>query len=593
MKAPTNYKDGRGTSPPGVKNEEIAARFSEIADMLDILGEDTFRVLSYQRAARQLESLTENVDDLVRAGRVDQIPGIGAALAEKITEYVTTGRIAFHEELRAKFPPGVLDLLKVRGLGPKKVKILWQQLGITDLDTLKAAAEKHLLRRVKGFGEKTEENLVRAIELVKEGQARAFLVDAARVVDAITEGMKGSNTIERVEAAGSFRRMRETVGDVDILAVARNRAAAAAAFEHLPGVVEVLASGETKVVIRHAYHDYEGSPRTIQVDLRILDPDSWGAGLQYFTGSKDHNIRLRTMAERRGVKMNEYGAFRDEKRIAGETEESMYSCLDLAWIPPEMREDQGEIDLAASGRLPRLVELSDIRGDFHVHTDATDGTEPLEAMVEAARRRGYSFVGISDHSVSATVAGGMTAEQALTRRDRVRALNRDLKGLTVLLGTECDILDGGQMDYPDEVLKELDFVIASVHSRFTQPRETQTARIVAAAQNPNVDILGHPTTRQIGWRGPIELDLDAVFKACARAGTAIELDADPRRMDLNSPQARAAKNAGCTLSVDTDAHASGNLAWMRFGVGTARRAWLTPTDVLNTWPLEKMREFLR
>ena len=271
----------------------------------------------------------------------------------------------------------------------------------------------------------------------------------------------------------------------------------------------------------------------------------------------------------------------------------MYSCLDLAWIPPEMREDQGEIDLAATGRLPKLVELSDIRGDFHVHTDATDGTEPLEAMVEAARRRGYSFVGISDHSVSATVAGGMTADQALARRDRVRALNRDSKNFTVLLGTECDILDGGEMDYPDEVLEELDFVIASVHSRFTLPRETQTPRIVAAAENPHVDILGHLTTRQIGWRGPIELDLDAVFKASARAGTAIELDADPRRMDLNSPQARAAKNAGCTLSVDTDAHASGNLAWMRFGVGAARRAWLTPTDVLNTWPAEKMREFLR
>src|SRR5437879_10328443 len=378
MKAPRNYKDGRETSPPDVKNEEIAARFSEIADMLDILGEDTFRVLSYQRAARQLESLTENVEDLVTSGRVDQRPAMGSALAEKTTQYVTTGRIPYHEELRAKFPPGVLDLLRVRGLGPKKVKILWQQLGITDLDTLKAAAEKHLLRRVKGFGAKTEENLVRAIELVKAGQAGAFLVDAARVVDAITEGMKANKTVERIEAAGSFRRMRETVGDVDILAVAKNRAAAGAAFERLPGVVEVLASGETKVVIRLAYHDYEGSPRTIQVDLRILDPDSWGAGLQYFTGSKDHNIRLRTMAERRGVKMNEYGAFRDEKRIAGETEESMYSCLDLAWIPPEMREDQGEIDLAATNRLPKLVELSDIRGDFHVHTDATDGTEPLD-----------------------------------------------------------------------------------------------------------------------------------------------------------------------------------------------------------------------
>src|SRR2546428_4713156 len=511
-----------------MKNEEIAARFGEIAAMLDILGEDTFRVLSYQRAARQLEDLTEDVEGLVRQGRLNQVPGIGPALAEKITEYVTTGRIAYHDELRAKFPPGVLDLLKVRGLGPKKVKVLWQQLGITDLDTLKSAAEKHLLSRVKGFGEKTEENLLRAIAAVKEGEARSFLVDAARIVDGIVERMQASKTVGRIDAAGSFRRMRETVGDIDILAVAKDRSAAGTAFERLPDVVEVLASGETKVVVRMAYHDYEGAPRTIQVDLRILDPDAWGAGLQYFTGSKDHNIRLRTMAERRGLKMNEYGMFRDEKRIAGDTEESMYSALELAWIPPEMREDQGEVDLAATGRLPKLVELSDIRGDFHVHTNATDGTEPLEAMVEAVRHRGYSFVGISDHSVSATVAGGMTADQALARRDRVRSLYRDSEGFTVLLGTECDILDGGQMDYPDEVLNELDFVIASIHSRFTLPQETQTARLVAAAQNPNVDILGHPTTRQIGWRGPIQLDLDAVVKASGRAGTADDIDVDPR-----------------------------------------------------------------
>ncbi len=575
-----------------MKNEEIAARFGEIAAMLDILGDDTFRILSYQRAARQLEALTENVEDLVRGGRVDQIPGIGPALAEKITEYVTTGRIAYHEELRAKFPPGVLDLLKVRGLGPKKVKVLWQELGITDLDTLRAAAEKHLLRRVKGFGEKTEENLLKAIALVKEGEARAFLVDAARVVDLIVERMRASKTVERIEAAGSFRRMRETVGDIDILAVAKNRGAAGEAFERIPGVVEVLASGETKVVVRMEFHDYEGSPRTIQVDLRILDPDNWGAGLQYFTGSKDHNIHLRTMAERRGLKMNEYGVFREEKRIAGDTEESMYATLNLPWIPPEMREDQGEIDLAVAGRLPTLVELPDIRGDFHVHTDATDGTEPLEAMVEAARRRGYGFVGISDHSVSATVAGGMTAEQALGRRDRVRALNKEMKGFTVLLGTECDILDGGEMDYADEVLKELDFVIASVHSRFTLPEAQQTARVVAAVENPHVDILGHPTTRQIGWRGPIQVDLDAVFKACAKVGTAIEVDADPRRMDLSATQARAAKNAGCTITVDTDSHASANFAWMRFGVGTARRAWLTPDDVLNAQPMQKIRDFL-
>lgn len=574
-----------------VQNEEVVALFNEIADMMDILGEGTFRVLSYRRAARQIESLTEALEDLVREGRVARIEGVGPNLAQKIEEYVTTGKIASHEELRAKLPSGVLDLLKVRGLGPKKVKVLWQELGITDIETLRTAAQKHLLRRVKGFGERTEENLLRGIELMKEGQARALLADAARVLDDVLAALRASGTMERVEAAGSFRRMRENVGDLDLLAVAEDRTGASAAFTRLPGVIEVIAAGETKATVLLAYHDYEGARRTIQVDLRILDADSWGAGLQYFTGSKDHNIRLRTMAERRGLKLNEYGVFRDEAKVAGKTEESVYAALDLAWIPPEMREDLGEVDLAMAGRLPKLVELEDIRGDFHVHTDATDGTEPLEAMVDAARRRGYAFVGISDHSVSATIARGLTAEQALERRDRVRALNREGKGIAVLLGTECDILDGGAMDYTDEVLKEFDYVIAAVHSKFTLPEKEQTERVAAAVRNPHVDLLAHPTTRQFGWRGPIQIDLEEVFAACAKAGTAIEIDAHPRRMDLNGAQARAARKAGCTISVDTDAHASAGLGWMRFGVGTARRAWLTKDDILNTGSMERVKAF--
>ena len=574
-----------------VQNEEVVALFNEIADMMDILGEGTFRVLSYRRAARQIESLTEALEDFVREGRVARIEGVGPNLAQKIEEYVTTGKIASHEELRAKLPSGVLDLLKVRGLGPKKVKVLWQELGITDIETLRTAAQKHLLRRVKGFGERTEENILRGIELMKEGQARALLADAARVLDDVLAALRASGTMERVEAAGSFRRMRENVGDLDLLAVAEDRTGASAAFTRLPGVIEVIAAGETKATILLAFHDYEGARRTIQVDLRILDADSWGAGLQYFTGSKDHNVRLRTMAERRGLKLNEYGVFRDEARVAGKTEESVYAALDLAWIPPEMREDLGEVDLAMAGRLPKLVELEDIRGDFHVHTDATDGTEPLEAMVDAARRRGYAFVGISDHSVSATIARGLTAEQALERRDRVRALNREGKGIAVLLGTECDILDGGAMDYTDEVLKEFDYVIAAVHSKFTLPEKEQTERVAAAVRNPHVDLLAHPTTRQFGWRGPIQIDLEEVFAACAKAGTAIEIDAHPRRMDLNGAQARAARKAGCTISVDTDAHASAGLGWMRFGVGTARRAWLTKDDILNTGSMERVKAF--
>jgi DNA polymerase (family 10) len=570
-----------------VTNQEIVVLFNEIADMMDILGEDSFRVLSYRRAARQLESLTEVAADLVRQGRVHTIPGIGSALAEKIKEFVQTGKMETHEELRGRFPPGVLDLLRLRGLGPKKVRVLWQELGITDIDMLKKAAETHRLQRLSGFGEKTEANLLRSIELAKEGASRLLLMEADGIAARVIGHLQRAGVVGTVMAGGSLRRMKETVGDVDILAVTSDPERAMKAFVGMPEVREIVAAGEKKSVVL-----YRHDSRHVQVDLRLFGADSWGAALQYNTGSLDHNVRLRTMAERSGLKLNEYGVYRGDERIAGASEEDVYAALGLPWIPPEIREDQGEVQAAKEGRLPRLVEPTDIQGDFHVHTNETDGTEPLEAMVDAARECGYAFVGISDHSVSAAVAFGLPADKALARRDRVRGLNRERKGFTALLGTECDILGGGEMDYPDEVLREFDFVIASVHSRFTQPREEMTARVVAAVSNPHVDILGHPTTRKIGERDPVDLDLEEVFAACAKAGTAIEVDADPRRMDLDAPKARAAKEAGCTLAVDTDAHGSRELGWMRFGVGTARRAWLTRDDVLNAWPLERVRAFL-
>ena len=554
--------------------------------MMDILGEDVFRVLSYRRAARQLESVTEDVEDLVREGRVDQIPGIGEALGEKIKEYVTTGRITFYDELRAKFPPGVLDLLRIRGLGPKKVKMLWQELGITDIETLRKAAETHRLSKVKGFGPKTETNILRAIELAKEGEARFLLADAYEVAEDVVRYLRERAPVKQLIAAGSLRRMKETVGDLDVLATTNTPEAVVEAFTHMPGVREVVASGVKKTVVLMG-----AGRRSIQVDLRIVDDGSWGAALQYDTGNKDHNIHLRTMAQKRGLMLNEYGVFRDEKKIAGETEESVYGSLDLPWIPPEMREEQGEIEAAIKRELPPLVEDKDIQGEFHVHTSDTDGKESVRAMVQAAQKRGYGYVGISDHSVSSTIAFGLSAEKALARRDRFRELNREMKGFTVLLGTECDILDGGVMDYSDDVLKEFDYVIGAVHSRFTLPKQEMTARVVAAVSNPHVDILAHPTTRKIGQRDPIDIDLDEVYAACAKHGTAIEIDAYKDRMDLNGPQARAAKLAGCTISVDTDSHASAELAWMRFGVGTARRGWLTRDDVLNAWPLEKARAF--
>ena len=573
-------------------NQALANLFREIADMLDILGEDPFRALSYARASRAIEGLTEDVAGLVAAGRLSEIPGIGSALADKIREFVETGAVGFHGELRARLPSGLLDLLSIRGLGPKKVRVLWQDLGIADVETLRQAVTSRRLRRLKGFGEKTEANLLRAIELRAEGESRALLWDARAVVARVLDHLRTHSPVERAEAAGSFRRGRETVGDVDILAIAKDRAAVSRAFVSMPGVREVVAAGETKATVLLEYADYvDERPRTVQVDLRILEARSWGAGLQYFTGSKDHNVHLRGIAQSMGLKLNEYGVFRGEEPVAGETEEGVYAALGLPWIPPEMREDEGEIELAREGALPKPLKGSDVKGDIHVHTDATDGTEPLEAMVDAARRRGYAYVGISDHSVSATVAFGLTADRALARRDPVREINARSPGLTVLLGTECDILDGGAMDYPDEALREFDFVLASVHSKFTLPRKEMTARLVAAVENPHVDVLGHPTTRLIGRRDPIDVDLAEVFAACSRAGTAVEVNGYPNRMDLDGRLAREAKKAGCRLVLDTDSHASAELDAMALAVATARRAWLTPDDIVNAWPLERVREF--
>ncbi len=576
-----------------MKNDEVAALLHEIGDMLDILGEDGFRVVSYHRAGRAVEGLTADIEDLARDGKLGEIPGVGSAIADKIVEYVTTGRLGYHEELKARFPPGVLELLQVRGIGPKKVQILWRQLGITDLATLEQAAKHRRLRRIKGFGEKTEANLLKAIETFRQGQQRALLWDAAKIVDALRAHLEARTPITQFQAAGSFRRMRETVGDVDILVTTPEPASAVRAFTTFPSVEQVYSEGPIKSSVLVQYEAYGGGRHLLQLDLEILEAESWGAGLQYFTGSKDHNVHLRGMAVGKGLKLNEYGLFRGEEKLAGASEEDVYAGLGLPFIPPELREDRGEIEAALEGKLPKLIEPTDIRGDFHVHTNATDGTEPLESMVQAARERGYRYVGISDHSTSAVVAFGLTMEKALEHRDRIRDLNEGLREFTVLAGTECDILEGGAMDYPDEVLKEFDYVLAAVHSKFTLPEQEMTRRVVAAVENPYVSVLAHPMARLIGSRDPVAIDFDEVFAACARSGTAIEINAGPTRMDLTGSQARAARAAGCSLAVDTDAHSTAELDAMRFGVGTARRAWLTAGDVVNAWPLERVRSFFR
>ena len=572
-----------------MRNAEVAALLYEIADLLEMKGEDRFRPIAYRRAAREIEALPEDVEKLWRQGgvaRLRQVPGVGEAIAGKIDQYLREGRISALEDLRTQFPRGLVEVMRLRGLGPKRASILWQKLGITDIGDLKRAAETRQIRRLRGFGEKTEQGILDAIKLHEEGQSRTLLAVAFPLAEEIVAYLHDHAPIERAAVAGSLRRMRETVGDLDILVTSADPPAAIRAFTGMPRVKEVVLAGGTKAtVILDA---------RIQADVRVLEPGSWGAGLQYFTGNKDHNIHLRSMAIERGWKLDEYGVFEGDRKIAGETEEGVYAAFGLPWIPPELREENGELEAAAKGALPRLVEPKDVRGDFHVHTNATDGVDDLEAMARAALERGYEYVGISDHSPSLVVASGLDPEALRMHRARIRALNKELGGaITLLAGTECDILDGGVLDYPDDVLRELDFTIASVHSKFTLPAEEQTERVVRAIENPYVNIYAHPTTRLIGSRDPIAIDLGPVMDAAARTGTALEVNAYPNRMDLNGAQARLAKERGCLLAIDTDSHARGQLDFMRFGVGTARRGWLGPDDVVNCWPLDRVRAFFR
>ncbi|TLZ58488.1 MAG: DNA polymerase/3'-5' exonuclease PolX [Methanobacteriota archaeon] len=572
-----------------MRNAEVAQVLYDIADLLELKGEDRFRPIAYRRAAREIEAMAEDIEKAWRQGgiaRLRQIQGVGEAIAEKVDQYLREGKVDALEELRKEFPKGIVEVMRLRGLGPKRAAILWKSLGITDINDLKRAAENRQIRRLKGFGEKTEQRILEAIKLHEEGQSRTLLAVAWPIAEEILEYLKKNAPIDQASIAGSARRMRETVGDLDLLVTSTDPAEAMRAFTSMPIVKEVVLAGDTKsTVILKA---------RMQVDIRVLEPESWGAGLVYFTGNKDHNIHLRTMAQERGWKLDEYGIFEGKRKIAGKTEEEVYGAFGLPWIPPEIREENGEIEAAAKGELPRLVALDDIRGDFHVHTNRSDGVDTLEAMVHAAAARGYEYVGISDHSPAVVVANGLDPEALRMHRAAIRALNRDLEGkITVLAGTECDILDAGALDYPDAVLRELDYVVVSVHSKFTLPEDEQTERVIRALKNPYVNIYAHPTTRLIGNRDPIEIDLEAVMEAAASSGTALEVNAYPNRMDLNGAHARMAKEKGCVLAVDTDSHSRGHLENMRFGVGTARRGWLEAKDVVNAWPLDRVRGFFR
>lgn len=569
-----------------MKNIEIAGLFNEIADFLEVKDENPFRIRAYRRGAQALEGLSEDIAAIAARNALQEVPGIGKDLAGKIQEYLSSGKIEYLEALRKEIPAGVIDLMGIHGVGPKTAKLLYEQVGVDSVEKLEELARAHKLAGRPGIKAKTEENILKGIGVWRSGRERMPLGTALVLAEAILGELRKLREISQISPAGSLRRMKETVKDIDILVTSKSPAQIMDVFVGLPNVAEVLAHGETKSSIRVR--------ESIQVDLRVVEPECFGAALQYFTGSKQHNIRVRELAQRQELKVSEYGVFNEKtnRRLAGKTEEEVYEAIGLPFIPPELREDSGEIEAALEGRLPKLVSLEDIRGDLQMHTTWSDGAHPLSDLAVGVRARGYQYMGVTDHSKSATVAGGMNQEQVLQMIAEVRALNKTLKGFRVLAGCEVDIKGDGSLDFPDEILRQLDLVLVSVHSRFKMSREEMTARIVRAVQHPLVHILGHPTGRLIGERAPYEVDMEAILKAAQAAGTAVEINASPSRLDLNDLHARRAKELGLPIVISTDAHTISQLDYMRFGVSVARRAWLTPADVLNTLPARPLFAWL-
>lgn len=589
----------------GRANDEIAALLQEHADLLAITGGDAFRVRTYERAARSIAGSADDVSTLDAAG-LQRIPNVGASTAAKITEYLRTGQVQAVEKLRAKVPAGVRALTAIPTLGPRKAMLLYDELGIASVPELAAALSAGELRGLKGFGARTEDNLRHGIAVLAQAGGRIHLDVAMALAEEIVTRLSRVAGCDRCTYAGSLRRLRETIGDIDILAASTRPQAVTEAFTGMAIVAEVIASGPTKTSIR--------THKGLQVDLRVVSPDAWGAALQYFTGSRAHNVRTREIAVRAKLRLSEYGLFDvsaladgDEPgeatsgpaggKLGGEllvskTEEEVYARLGLPWIPPTLREDRGEIDAARAGQLPRLVAETDIRGDLHSHTTLTDGVASLPTMVEAAAARGYAYLAITDHAPNLFMQR-MTDEKMLDQRESVRRLAGKFGKIVLLHGTELNIDPDGEVDWPADFLAGFDICVASVHSHFGQPREEMTARFIRACGNPYVNIIGHPTARMIGQRPPVDVDLDAVFEACARTGTALEVNASPERLDLSDEHILRAKSYGVKFAINTDAHAVSHLDFLRYGIGTAQRGWLTPDDVINTWPLRRLTAFLR
>lgn len=569
-----------------MKQHEVAALFLQMADLLECRGDNPFRIRAYRRAAQNLESFSGSLGELAAHSRLSDIPGVGTDLAAKITEYLATGTVKEIEQLKRKLPRGMLDLLEVPGVGPKTARLLCDRLRIRSVQQLEAAARAHRIQTLPGFQATKEQNILKGIGILKKGRERMHLGVALPLAEELLRILRKVPGAARLSTAGSLRRMRETIGDLDLLVASKRPERVMEAFVKVPFCARVLAAGTTKSSIL--------TTDGLQVDLRVVDPESFGAALQYFTGSKEHNVRLRELAVRQGLKVNEYGVFRTKtnKRLAGREEEEVYAALGLAWIPPELREDHGEIDAAKADRLPSLIEQRDLKGDFHIHTRDSDGSNRLEDMAEAGAAKGYEYLAICDHSRSLKIAHGMTIERLREQISRIRAFNARSKRLTLLTGSEVDILNDGLLDYPDDVLAQLDVVVASVHTGFSQDRATLTRRIITAMRSPYVTIIAHPTGRLMGEREPYAVDLEALFQAAKATGTALEINSYPRRLDLNDAAARRAHELGVMLALSTDSHSTDQLENVTFGLGVARRAWVGPRGVLNCLTLSQLRQWI-
>jgi DNA polymerase (family 10) len=568
-----------------MNTNDVVTLLENIADLMDIKGEGFFKTRAYRMAAETLREIDEPIAKIVEEDRLEDLPNIGKAIAKKITTFVNTGSLAYYDELTKDVPPSLLDLLKIQGLGPKKISVLYRERGITTIDELKKAARQQKIRDLEGFGEVTEKNILRGIALQSQTSGRSLLHYALLQGNQYIEYLKKQTDIEKISIAGSLRRRKETIGDIDILVSSKKPETIMNAFVEYESVKDVLMHGKTKTSVLLT----DG----IQVDLRVVEQKSFGSALQYFTGSKEHNVLLRGLALKKDLKLNEYGVFskKSDEYLAGATEEEVYESIGLSYIEPELRENRGEIEAAEKNKLPKLITLEDIKGDLHVHSTWSDGVDSIEEMIHTAEQIGYEYIGITDHSQSLKVANGLTHDEVREKIEEIKQLNENNK-ITVFCGTECDILPDGSLDYNEETLSLFDYVGIGIHSHFKMNKKQATKRILSALQNPFVTFLAHPTCRMIAHRQGFDLDMDALFEKAVETNTYLEINAFPDRLDLNDINVKRGKEKGVTFIIGSDSHSINHLSNMQYGVSTARRGWLTKNDVINTKSLKDIKQVL-